>query len=306
LILFLKGLAQQIREVHLCDRFPCNRIVVHARACTPHAAVRVQARVGLWCESVAHAATGHSASGLVAHGCFALRSAWLRPMPLKPAEQRGWVRAARLSALRSDVHAKVVPVLRKARHLHRKRIGPKNSCCTASTMHATDLVAAHATKHGAFVATTNAKPNTIAQTNTTLYDADRHRGPSPRYKSSRVSYHRGWHRYHSAVPCEFTHARWWPTGCPAFSGCAVRTVVSTSCSMRAVHVSATSAATLGCEVKYETVSTSCPRHASPAGARPVLVVLSTKVVPRATVLSRLPRRWTHPSTYARRRARAQL
>ena len=52
---------------------------------------------------------------------FALRSAWLRPMPLKPAEQRGWVRAARLSALRSDVHAKVVPVLRKARHLHRKR-----------------------------------------------------------------------------------------------------------------------------------------------------------------------------------------
>ena len=121
LILFLKGLAQQIREVHLCDRFPCNRIVVHARACTPHAAVRVQARVGLWCESVAHAATGHSASGLVAHGCFALRSAWLRPMPLKPAEQRGWVRAARLSALRSDVHAKVVPVLRKARHLHRKR-----------------------------------------------------------------------------------------------------------------------------------------------------------------------------------------
>ena len=54
LILFLKGLAQQIREVHLCDRFPYNRIVVHARACTPHAAM------------------GHGASGLVAHGCFAL------------------------------------------------------------------------------------------------------------------------------------------------------------------------------------------------------------------------------------------
>jgi hypothetical protein len=194
LIPFLEGLAQQIREVHLCDtiRSPVVRSCRRARTRIACARTRTATRVGVWCGSRCgnvYATEYGTVARLAAMArCYAL--AWLWPCQADGAEgQFGWGRsrafrpcAATCTPRRYRSSAKPGTCTasgdRPKRSSHRPAAAAHQPCTQQISLQRTQQNTVHCCN--------DKLEAEHAQTNTTSYDSD-HSGPSLHTQSSEVS-----------------------------------------------------------------------------------------------------------------------